>query len=403
MVEFDAWPLRPALIERGDRVGTCGGNTVVQTPKRHGNDTSVPSPRLHTTFGEVDVDVTDIDALKDYWYPLAMAESVADEPVARELLGQRLVLWRSSPDQVSAAVDRCPHRDAALSQGWLCDGAVVCPYHGWEYDAAGTVVNIPQLAPGSAAPSKARLELAKSKVEDGVVWVCLGEPVAEMPKLPRGDIDGWRTVHQFDEEWATDAVRLIENSFDPAHTVFVHRKTFGDRNPRVEMPTMERRPYGLVMWHDLEVSNHLGHKANGVDAPTTTRRTVTHYFAPFVRVLEITYPNGRCHFIVTAATPVSRSRMRLVQWCVRNDTEADAPAADVIAFDRRVTDEDRELLEGIWTPYTLDPGANVHLKLDRPVIDIRRILIDLCAGDWVPNHSDPVNHEPLAAVPAAGS
>jgi len=71
-----------------------------------------------------------------------------------------------------------------------------------------------------------------------------------------------------------------------------------------------------------------------------------------------------------------------VQWCLRADTEEEAPGAEVVAFDRQVTLEDRELLESTWPDYALDVTANVHLKIDRPTIEIRRILGEICAGTW---------------------
>jgi hypothetical protein len=128
----------------------------------------------------------------------------------------------------------------------------------------------------------------------------------------------------------------------------------------------------MVMRTELEVDNpSVAAASTGTTAVRTLRRTVSSYYAPFLRVMEISYPNGRRHSIVTSATPVSDGEMRLIQWCIRNDTEDEAPAADVVAFDRQVTLEDRALLEQTWPDYALDLTANVHLKVDRPTIEIQ--------------------------------
>jgi len=85
---------------------------------------------------------------------------------------------------------------------------------------------------------------------------------------------------------------------------------------------------------------------------------------------------------VTAATPVANDRLRLVQWAVRNDTEEVAPAADVVAFDRRVTLEDKLVLEAIERPYSYELDANVHIKVDRPTVEMRRIYKEIAEGTW---------------------
>jgi hypothetical protein len=67
---------------------------------------------------------------------------------------------------------------------------------------------------------------------------------------------------------------------------------------------------------------------------------------------------------------------------MRNDTEEEAPAADAIEFDRRVTLEDKALLEQVWPDYSLDLTANVHIRIDRPTVVIRQILAEICDGTW---------------------
>ena len=80
---------------------------------------------------------------------------------------------------------------------------------------------------------------------------------------------------------------------------------------------------------------------------------------------------------------------RLVQWCIRNDSDDDVPAVEVIAFDRQVTLEDKALLEATWPDYELDLTTNVHLRVDRATIELRRILGEICAGDWADAAADP--------------
>ena len=74
-------------------------------------------------------------------------------------------------DEVTVAVDRCPHRGAPLSAGTVEHGCIVCPYHGWAFGPAGEVAAIPALGPDAALPRRARLRTVAAEVRDGRVLV----------------------------------------------------------------------------------------------------------------------------------------------------------------------------------------------------------------------------------------
>jgi phenylpropionate dioxygenase-like ring-hydroxylating dioxygenase large terminal subunit len=319
-----------------------------------------------------------------FWYPVAFGEDVIDVPLARKLLGTSIVLWRDKAGAIAAAEDRCPHRDGRLSQGWTCDGNIVCPYHGWQFGSDGKVSCVPQTPDVRSFPSSFAVVAAYAAEAHGVAWVALDEPVRALPAVPDEAAPGWRFIRQFDEEWAAAPARLMENSFDPAHTVFVHRATFGDQSkPDVDVPTLERTEDGMVIRNDVQVVNpDFARAVSGEQSERTVRSSETEFFAPFLRVLTSRYPSGAVHRIVTAATPVAEDRLRLVQWAVRNDSEDVAPAADVVAFDRRVTLEDKCVLEGIERPYSYELDSNVHIKVDRPTVEMRRIYKEIAEGTW---------------------
>jgi phenylpropionate dioxygenase-like ring-hydroxylating dioxygenase large terminal subunit len=328
--------------------------------------------------------VTQEPELRAFWYPVAFVEDLVNGPLARRLLGAEVVLWKLGNGAIAGALDRCPHRDARLSGGWVEDGCLTCPYHGWQYGAEGKAVHIPQLSDGLPIPPAARLSSVRVAERYGVVWVALDEPVRPVPDLPDASQPGWRIIREFDEIWQASAPRLMDNSFDPAHIAFVHQPSFGtpDR-ARVTIDEVERTDFGLVLRNEMVVENpDVARHSTGTGERTTVRRSVTEYHAPFVRSLHITYPNGRQHIIITAATPVDDDHLQLVQWCVRNDTEEEAPTAGILAFDRQVTLEDKVMLESTWPDYHLDVRSNVHIKIDRPTVEIRHILNEICQGSW---------------------
>jgi hypothetical protein len=78
-------------------------------------------------------------------------------------------------------------------------------------------------------------------------------------------------------------------------------------------------------------------------------------------------------------TPVDDRRTMFTQFVLRNDSEADAPAEGVIAWDRRVTGEDRAMLELTKpdVPLDLRSGEEFHMAADQPGLEVRRRLLQL--------------------------
>ncbi|BAN04303.1 aromatic ring-hydroxylating dioxygenase subunit alpha [Ilumatobacter coccineus] len=329
--------------------------------------------------------VTEVPAFRSFWYPVAFVDDLADGPLRRTVLGEHLVVWKVSDDEIGAAHDVCPHRSSALSKGWVENGCIVCPYHGWQFGQSGKAQLIPQLDPGVPIPPKAVLRSVHATVRYGVAWVALEEPVGGLPDIPEWSDPGYRHIREFDETWDVAAPRLVDNSFDPAHVAFVHRRTFGaEADANIDPPEITMTDEGLEARTELVVQNQLdvSQRANRISDPTTVRTTVSRFVAPFLRVMGITYPNGLHHILVTGICPVDDGTMRLVQWAIRNDTEDDVAAADVVAFDRAVTFEDKDLLEGTTNDYELDLVDLVHLKVDRGTIALRKIYREIVDGTW---------------------
>ena len=68
-----------------------------------------------------------------------VAEVVSDQPVGKVVgeSGQdrdRVCVVQTGEGEYVALLDRCPHRDIALSGGIVKDGTLVCPGHFWRFD-----------------------------------------------------------------------------------------------------------------------------------------------------------------------------------------------------------------------------------------------------------------------------
>jgi phenylpropionate dioxygenase-like ring-hydroxylating dioxygenase large terminal subunit len=324
--------------------------------------------------------LSEIPALKRFWYPLVRVEDLAAGPIAQRLLGVDLVLWLDAIGAPAAAIDRCCHRTAKLSIGRVENGNVVCGYHGWTFDRTGKCVRIPQRA-DPAATGNIKIAAFSAKARYGHVWVALDTPQADIPDFAEDDDPAWRRIPEFAETWECGALRLMENEFDNAHIEFVHQATFGNtRNPIPAENSIEEFDDGFVARTVIRAANRaIGAAYSGVASETTTRTTVHRYWVPFLRKLDLTYPNGVAHRIVTATVPVDDGHTRLVQWAYRNDSEADVPAAKAVAFDRAVTLEDKAVLEATDPYVSLRDYATAerHMPSDKPGLIMRRMLLAL--------------------------
>ena len=347
-------------------------------------DAAQVRPRETSHSGPERLVLSEHPVFRRFWYAVCFDTDVTDSPLQRTLLGQELVVWRPEPDgPVSVAHDRCAHRDAPLSLGWVKECHLVCPYHGWEWDAEGRTQRIPQF-PTAPHPTKSGLTMVNAVERYGMVWVCLateaeGGPITGIPEVPEFGAPGWRTVPEKTWQFDCTAMHLVENNVDPGHVAFVHRNTFGNPdNAELGEQTVERTPSGLRSSAVVPVEARPG------ETGPTVRSTVSDVHLPFAMHLAITYPDGLRHVMVKAITPVDDRRCFILQTVLRTDTEADRPAAEIVAFDDVVEAEDAWLLNRLPDAYPLAQHLNAHAKADKGSLLLRRLYTELVTGRWVP-------------------
>lgn len=318
--------------------------------------------------------VTQQPIFRRFWYPVMPCEQLQAGPQSFALLGEPLVLWLGADGKPAAARDRCCHRTAKLSLGSVDQGCIRCPYHGWEFDATGTCVKVPQLEAGKTIPASYRVPAYHCTERYGYAWVCLEEPIAEIPPIAEATDSNYRLVHEFYEPWQVAGLRVMENELDLAHPTFVHTTTFGsEEHPVPDSLEIKETDHGIRVWGLLGVVNPEQQQKNlKMEDAGTVRTLEMDWFMPFTIKLKIAYPNGLEHIIVNTMTPISDGCSQMVQFCVRNDTETDTSAQDVIAFDRAVTLEDKRILESTDCDVPLSLSQEEHMFTDRPGVMIRK-------------------------------
>ena len=91
--------------------------------------------------------------MRNCWYVAAFDHEVADQPFARTLLGEPVVLYRTADGTPVAFEDACCHRALPLSMGTVIGDNLQCGYHGLTFDPSGTCIAVPgqtQVPPGRA-------------------------------------------------------------------------------------------------------------------------------------------------------------------------------------------------------------------------------------------------------------
>jgi len=184
---------------------------------------------------------------KNFWYACGQSSSITEKPRRLKIIGQNLVAYRNEAGEAVVMSDLCIHRGGALSLGWLEDGCLRCPYHGWKYDKEGKCVEIPANGKDAKVPSRARVDSYPTADKYGFAWVFLGDlPEEERPPIP--DFPEWDdemrpTYGEY--TWDANWRRVVENSLDSAHASWVHRNSFGsNQNPEIPDYTIEKSDWG---------------------------------------------------------------------------------------------------------------------------------------------------------------
>ncbi|MBV8056532.1 MAG: aromatic ring-hydroxylating dioxygenase subunit alpha, partial [Deltaproteobacteria bacterium] len=164
--------------------------------------------------------------IREHWYIACEAKRLKrNRPLSIVICEVPLVLFRDESNRAVALEDRCPHRNAPLSRGKICDGLIECCYHGWRFDARGSCRYVPALAEGSPMPA----DLAKVPVygvieKDGFIWICPASkaPSGEPFSIPHFADPAFGRLYLGEIEIRASLLACVDNFLDVCHTRFIH-------------------------------------------------------------------------------------------------------------------------------------------------------------------------------------
>jgi len=166
--------------------------------------------------------------VRNMWYVAGFSADVAaGQCLARRLLGEPVVLYRTASGVLSALMDRCSHRAMPLSEGHV-DGEVIrCPYHGLEFAPDGACARIPGQ---DRIPAAAAVRSYPVCERDALIWIWMGDADKADASLIMSNPEhrdpawSWRPYYMHvKSNWQL----LVDNILDLTHVAYIHAKTIG--------------------------------------------------------------------------------------------------------------------------------------------------------------------------------
>ncbi len=180
------------------------------------------------------------------WYFIASRQEILKAKLIQKTwMGENVIVWCDENGQICVAEAFCPHLGADLgpeSGGRVCAGRLVCPFHGFEYDATGQCVATPYADP----PRTARLRVFETQEILGLIFAWYGirerEPQWSLPSDP-SDQAGWSSLAIRTLRFPGHPQETTENSVDLGHLRYVHGYDSVSRAERVSVhgPSLESR------------------------------------------------------------------------------------------------------------------------------------------------------------------
>lgn len=301
------------------------------------------------------------------WHVVGRSADLAEGcMLPARVLGEDLVIWRLN-GQIMVWQDLCVHRGTRLSLGRVEGETLVCPYHGWTYNAEGKCVRIPA-HPGQIPPAKAQVKVYPSQECYGAIWACLGQPQHDLPSLAEWADPTYRQIISGPHLYRAQAPRAIENFLDMAHLPFVHSGYLGEPN-RGEVNDYEAKvgPDGIIaedirMWQPDP-------DGTGVGA------VVSYTFKVFRPLLA--YFAKEKYAAMLAVTPVDETQS--IGWMMAGiQGRDDVPEEALYDFQRLIINQDVPIVESQRPELLpLDLQAELHLRSDRTAIAYRQWLREL--------------------------
>lgn len=331
---------------------------------------------------------------REQWYVAGTSEDFGRDILARRILDDPLIFYRTEAGEPVALWGLCPHRLMPFELGRLDGDELVCGYHGFTFSAQGACVSIPtseQISPACRVRSYALVERGPW------VWIWMGDGPPDHDRLPdAGDIGlgadpgAWRVDVATTFALHARAQLLIDNLMDLSHLAFVHVNSVGPADIALVQPDISRDGARLAVTRthaDIAKDGFAGFLMP--DAPDRIwSALVTDFYGPGLINAggpwvwrsgpdgERGDPVGKLNF-VHAMTPEGPNSTHYFGVLTRNfRQDDDALSAMLAAQNDAVRAEDVAALEAIEKVVDRhgDVRREISVKPDSGALSIRRLI-----------------------------
>lgn len=183
---------------------------------REGATVNMPMP------GEVASVIAGLPCVPMGWSLLCAERDLRGGPVACEVLGKRLVTFRTPTGRVGVLDSRCGHFGADLAKGRVVGETLVCPYHSWSYRPDGSCERLPANQP---AACDVRQTSYPTEVRQGLVYYFHGpEALYPLPFFDGEDPGKFISSKVLNIPLECPWYMVGANSFDFQHLYSVHER-----------------------------------------------------------------------------------------------------------------------------------------------------------------------------------
>lgn len=251
--------------------------------------------------------------LVNHWYIACLSYELKDSPIQRKIYDYLIALFRDSKGNACAVLDKCLHRHALLSKGGVIGDDIMCPYHGWKFNGAGEVTDIPSEGPTKISGKRCQQSF-KTIERDGVIWVWMGEEGKEdtthLWNFPHYGETGWSHYFMI-TDFNNEVTNLAENFMDVPHTVWVHKGWFRNKALREVPITVETKKGGVLVTYHQD-KDEIGVLIKGILNPKNEPMVHTdHFIFPNITCVDYSFGENYKYVINSQITPVSSMKSRV--------------------------------------------------------------------------------------------
>ena len=328
--------------------------------------------------------------LRNCWYIASRSQDIGQHLVARTMLKENVVLFRTGDGGVVVLEDACPHRKLPLSRGRLLGDVVECGYHGLQFDCSGTCV----LAPSQdRIPPTATIRSYPAVEKWGFVWVWMGEPEkadeSKIYEIENYESPDWGMTDGGTLELDCHYLWLTDNLLDPTHVAWVHQSSFaapGTGDTPLEIETLDNGvvvsrwisdqlppPYYAPLVKFTGNCDRLQHYEVRLPSICINRSI----FTPAGTGGNASQLDEKAYVMVSYnfMTPIDDERTTYYWFQHYNTDPGDAAIAKQLNEGAKTAfNEDREVLEAVHYGMKNKTTPNLNLGLDAGSLHFRRML-----------------------------